>query len=125
MPDVEWPPQLDHYCMTSFGPTKITAPASADLTIRQARPSDTHALFRLAQLDSTRAPRGRVLVAVVGGELWAAVSMDDLHAVADPFRPTREIVMLLALRATQLRQAALPPAEAARVVAHPALAAHR
>src|SRR3954447_21887571 len=91
--------------MTSFGPTKTTGPASADLTIRQARPSDTHALFALAALDEDRAPRGRVLVADVGGRVWAAVSMDDLHAVADPFRPSGDLVLLLIERARQVRRA--------------------
>jgi hypothetical protein len=90
--------------MTSFGPTKTLGP-SADLTIRQARPSDTLALFRIAALDSARVPRGRVLLAVVGGEPWAAVSLDDLHAVADPFRPSGELVLLLIERARQVRRA--------------------
>jgi hypothetical protein len=91
--------------MTSFGPTKTAGPASADLTIRQARPSDALALFRLAALDSARVPRGRVLLAVVGGEPWAAVSLDDLHAVGDPFRPAGELVLLLLERARQIRRA--------------------
>jgi hypothetical protein len=54
-------------------------------------------------VDSSRAPRGVVLLAEVQGELWAAVSVDDGHAVADPFRPTGEIVALLEARAGQLR----------------------
>jgi hypothetical protein len=75
-----------------------------DLTIRFARPADVEAIDRLAQLDSSRAPRGPVLVAEVGAELWAAISLDDHHAVADPFRPTGELVALLAERARQLRR---------------------
>jgi hypothetical protein len=89
--------------MTSFGPTKRIGP-SADLTIRLARTSDALALFRLAALDSSRVPRGRVLLAVVGGEPWAAVSIDDSHAVADPFRPSGELLMLLLERARQIRR---------------------
>ena len=45
-----------------------------------------------------------MLVAEVGGELWAAVSLDDMHAVADPFRPTGELVALLVERARQLHR---------------------
>jgi hypothetical protein len=79
---------------------------SADVTIRYACPDDAGALAALAQLDSRPAPRGIVLVAVVGGELWAAVSLDDGHAVAGPFRPSGELTVLLADRARQLRRSA-------------------
>lgn len=65
---------------------------STALTLRLAVPADADALQRLAELDSTHAPRGDVLVAEVGGEVWAAVSLEDHHAVADPFRPTGERV---------------------------------
>jgi hypothetical protein len=78
---------------------------TAPLTLRYAVPADADALDRLAQLDSRRAPRGAVLVAEVGGEIWAAISIDDMHAVADPFRPTGELVALLLARARQLRRA--------------------
>jgi hypothetical protein len=74
------------------------------LTLRYAVPSDADAIDTLAQLDSRRAPRGLVLVAEVGGDVWAAISVDDAHAVADPFRPTGELVALLVERARQLRR---------------------
>jgi hypothetical protein len=90
--------------MTSFGPTKLVGPV-ADLTFRRARPSDALALFRLAALDSSRVPRGRVLLAVVGDEPWAAISLDDAHVVSDPFRPAGEVVLLLVERARQERRA--------------------
>jgi hypothetical protein len=73
------------------------------LTLRYAVPADAEALDRLAQLDSRRAPRGVVLVAEVGSDVWAAISLDDGHAVADPFRLTGELVALLVERARQLR----------------------
>jgi hypothetical protein len=44
-----------------------------------------------------------VLVAEVGGELWAALSLDDGHGVADPFRPTGAVVHLLAEHGRALR----------------------
>jgi hypothetical protein len=75
----------------------------ATLRIRQARHSDAAALERLAALDSSRAPRGDVLLAEVGDELWAALSMDDGHAVADPLRPSADAILILAERSHQLR----------------------
>jgi hypothetical protein len=75
-------------------------------TIRAAGPTDAAALARLAALDSKPVPRGRVLVAEVGGELWAAVALDGRAAVADPFRPSGELALLLAQRARQLEGAA-------------------
>jgi hypothetical protein len=88
------------------GPVKDFPPAGLNsVTMRFAVPADAEALEQLAQLDSRRAPRGDVLVAEVGGELWAAISLHDNHAVADPFRPTSELVFLLLARARQLRRA--------------------
>jgi hypothetical protein len=78
---------------------------TAPLTIRYAVPADADRLDTLAQLDSSRAPRGAVIVGEVGGEIWGAISVDDLHAVADPFRPTGELVALLLARARQVRRA--------------------
>ena len=72
------------------------------LTIRRADSSDTSALFRLAALDSAFPPTGEVLLAEAGEELWAAVSVDTGHAVADPFRPSGDIVELLRFRAERL-----------------------
>jgi hypothetical protein len=87
-----------------LGPVQsLDSGAAPALTLRYAVPADSEALDRLAQLDSRRAPRGVVLVAEVGGDLWAAISLDDGHAVADPFRPTGELVALLVERARQLR----------------------
>ena len=92
-----------------LGPTQDFEAASPDVTIRYARPDDALALMDLADLDSSRAPHGIVLVAEVDGRLWAAHSLEDGHAVADPFRPTGELAFLLAERARQLSRAARPP----------------
>lgn len=92
-----------------LGPTQDIQAASPDVTIRYARPDDALALMDLADLDSSHAPHGIVLVAEVGGRLWAAHSLDDGHAVADPFRPTGELAFLLAERARQLSRDARPP----------------
>jgi hypothetical protein len=85
-----------------------TAAAEPTVTIRYARPDDALALLDLASLDSSYAPHGNVLVAEVGGRLWAALSLADGHAIADPFRPTGELSFLLAERARQLSRAARP-----------------
>ena len=78
-------------------------PTSAGLVMRHARPDEADALATLAQLDSSRAPVGDVIVADVKGELWAAVSLDDGHAVANPFRPSGELTFRLSERARELR----------------------
>ena len=82
-----------------LGPTKPLERAASSLTIRYARHDDAEAIQTLAELDSQRAPEGTVLVAELEGELLAAVALADLHAVADPFRPTSELVFLLIQRA--------------------------
>jgi hypothetical protein len=74
------------------------------LTIRQATPSDETALEQLATLDSSRPLHSPVLVGEVGDELWAAVSLDDLAVVSDPFRPSGELAIVLVERARQLRR---------------------
>jgi hypothetical protein len=74
-------------------------------TIRVAHAGDAAALERLAMLDSKPLPPGRLLVAEVDGELWAAVSLHGAHDVADPFRPSGELVLLLHERARQMAPA--------------------
>ena len=69
------------------------------LTIRLASADDSQAVRRLAVLDSAFPPTGDVLLAEMGNELWAALSVDTGAAVADPFRPSRDLVDLLRLRA--------------------------
>ena len=85
--------------------TISTGRAAGSLRIRPAGHSDAAALERLAALDSSYAPSGDVLMAEVGDELWAALSLDDGHAVADPMRPAADAVLILAERGRQLRRA--------------------
>lgn len=73
------------------------------LTIRRATASDAFALRRLAALDSAAPPTGDVLLAEMGRELWAAVSVDTGATIADPFRPSGELVELLRFRAERMR----------------------
>jgi hypothetical protein len=71
-------------------------------TIRRATAADRVALERLAALDSASAPVGDVLMAEVGGEVVAAIVLAGGATIADPFRPTAELVELLGLRAAGL-----------------------
>jgi hypothetical protein len=71
-----------------------------NLTIRHATTAaDEFAVRRLAVIDSSSPPTGEVILAEMDDELWAALSLDTGAAVADPFRPSGELVDLLRLRA--------------------------
>ena len=85
--------------------TLTTARPAAPLTIRFADAADAAALALLADLDSSHVPAGDVLLAEVGDELWAALSLADGHAIADPLRPSADAVLLLGQRARQLHKA--------------------
>ena len=80
-----------------------TSNISDGVTIRWALPVDLPALERVAALDSKRLPAGPLLVAVIDGRIWAALSTLDGEAVADPFVPSADLVGLLRARASQLR----------------------
>jgi len=73
------------------------------IVIRAARGSDGALLERLAELDSQRPLTGEVLVGERGGELVAAFAPDSGRAIADPFRPTQDVVALLALHGRRTR----------------------
>lgn len=73
-----------------------------DVTVRWAEPRDMAAIRRVAERDSRETPSGRLLVAEVGGTIEAAMPMDGSETVADPFRPTQDLVDLLELRAAQI-----------------------
>jgi hypothetical protein len=72
------------------------------VTIRALEANDSDALRVLAELDTARPPIGEVLGAERDGRLVAAISLSNGDVVADPFRPTAEIVTLLRVRARQL-----------------------
>ena len=81
----------------------------APVTLRTATAVDAGALERLAQLDSSRIPAAPVLVAEVGDELRAAISMTDGHAVSDPFYPSADALAMLRTRRERLVAAAGSP----------------
>jgi hypothetical protein len=74
------------------------------LTIRPATLADTERLELLAELDEDALPPSPVLLGFVGGELWAALSLTSGAVIADPFRPSADVVTLLARRARQLNE---------------------
>lgn len=82
------------------------APPGADIgstvTLRFAFPDDEVALWRLAVLDSSRPLASPALLAEVGGELRAALSLRDGRVIADPFQRTTGLIELLRARAKQL-----------------------
>jgi hypothetical protein len=77
-------------------------PPERTVTLRPAFPDDDCALARLASLDSATPPTPPVLLAEVGGEIRAALSLTDGTVVADPFHATAGLVALLRTRAKQL-----------------------
>lgn len=89
------------------------ASAPTSIVIRPTAPADADDLLRLSQLEGRRVPEGPTLVAVVEGELLAALPLGDgrslAQPLADPFRPTAMLVDLLWLRAAHLRGHPAPP----------------
>ncbi len=80
----------------------ITTSLDSILALRIAAADDVSALRRLAALDDAPPLDSPVLLALLDGVAVAAMSLRDERVVADPFRPTADIVRLLALRARQL-----------------------
>jgi hypothetical protein len=72
-----------------------SAGASDEIMIRLSSPEDRAAILRLAHLDGRRPPSGQAILAIVSGELRAALPLEGGDAIADPFRPTTELVELL------------------------------
>ena len=88
-----------------WNPATVTANpqvAGGQITIRSARVADAAAIERVALLDGGLPLAGSALVATVDGQIVAVLSLLDGRAVADPFRPTAEVVDLLRLRAYQV-----------------------
>jgi hypothetical protein len=68
------------------------------VVLRRAQRQDANALDRLAALDGVRRPAGELMLAEVEGEILAAVPVEGGRAIADPFRPTADLVDLLRAR---------------------------
>jgi hypothetical protein len=74
-----------------------THTADPSVVIRAARGSDGVALENLARMDSQRPLTGDVLLAEQNGVIVAALSAE--RAIADPFRPTADVLTLLRVHA--------------------------
>ena len=72
------------------------------MTLRRYSAEDHASLAHLAALDSSKPPQQPVVVAEVGGELRAALSLNDGSLVADPFHLTGAVADLLRAYARQL-----------------------
>jgi hypothetical protein len=75
------------------------------VTIRPATRADLPAVARLAELDSARVPRGRVLLAERGGSVVAAISLESAKVFANPFVSTADLVKDLRATAADMRLA--------------------
>jgi hypothetical protein len=73
-----------------------------ELRVRRATAADADGIRTLAHLDDRRMPEGPYLVAEIGGEMLAAMSMPTGTVVADPFRRTADAADVLRLRAAQI-----------------------
>jgi hypothetical protein len=86
------------------------------ITIRHSAEDDRALVLELSELDGRPAPTGNLLLAEVGGKLWAAVGIDDGAAVSDPFEPAGEVEWLLQMRAEQERSARAPRSRLGRLM---------
>jgi hypothetical protein len=84
---------------------------SPELTIRWATPADEYRLENLAQLDEARVPPPPLLLGLVGAERWVAASLSSGTVIADPFRPSLEVALLVLERGRQLT---VPPPQNTR-----------
>lgn len=75
---------------------------SPEVMIRWATPADAAALAILAEVDEAEVPAAPLLLAVVNGELWVAVSVSSGETICDPFRPSAEVAVLVRERQRQL-----------------------
>jgi hypothetical protein len=72
------------------------------ILVRHAAARDERRIRVLARLDDRRLPGGPFIVAELGGEIVAAMSLKTRAVVADPFRRTSDATDLLRLRAEQI-----------------------
>ncbi len=77
----------------------VTHIDSAEIIIRAARTEDMGEVARVAGRDTGELPAGPLLVAMVGHDVRAAISLEDGTVIADPFHRTAELVQMLRIRA--------------------------
>jgi hypothetical protein len=89
------------------GAPRAPGPTAA-ITLRLATVEDADAIERLAAVYDRAPLTGPTLVAVVDGELQAALTLAGDRELMEPFLPTAGLVDLLASRAKQLREQPAP-----------------
>jgi hypothetical protein len=82
---------------------RVPGPMAA-ITLRVATADDAQAIERLAALYDRPIPPDPMLLAVVDGELQAALTLAGDRELMEPYLPTAGLVDLLALRVEQLRE---------------------
>ena len=75
---------------------------SHTVALRVAESDEAAAVRRLAALDDQPALEGPVLMALLDGEVEAAISLRDRRVIANPFLVTRDLVQLLRVRAEHI-----------------------
>jgi hypothetical protein len=86
-----------------------------NVTVRRSASGDASALARLASRDSASPPRGPALIAEADSRMLAALPLGSGRAIADPFEPTADLVMLLELRRAQIEAADHAPRRPSRL----------
>jgi hypothetical protein len=77
--------------------------AANSYVLRLANEADAPDLTRLAALDSQAPLTGSILIGELHGEPAAALSLTDDRVIADPFRPTDQLLAAMRRRAVGLR----------------------
>jgi hypothetical protein len=72
------------------------------VALRLAYPDESRIVRDLAALDDAPALQGQVLLALLDGQVVAALSLLDGRIIANPFVPTADAVALLRVRADHL-----------------------
>jgi hypothetical protein len=83
-------------------PSRPLRRSGPTVELRPAGAGDDAVVRQLAAVDDAPALEGPVVLAIVGGQAVAALSLKDGRVVADPFLPTAHAVALLRLRASHL-----------------------
>jgi hypothetical protein len=92
--------KTSHIHVEGFRRPAVELPES--VLVRRAAPRDDARIRTLARLDDRRLPGGPFIVAELGGEIVAALSLKTRAVVADPFRRTADAGALLRMRADQI-----------------------
>src|SRR3954451_11634008 len=111
----------------SLSLSEVSMYAANSHVLRLANEADAPDLTRLAALDSQAPLTGSILIGELHGEPAAALSLTDDRVIADPFRPTAQLLAAMRRRAGGLRAvehmpslrdrllAGLPPSYRARL----------